>query len=116
MKSNKKTNEIPPPKHLGRRSKAFWRELNGIYEFEIHDLERLRVACEQIDLIDASEDAIRLAGRFVTDRYGAIKAHPGILVAKDARAMLLRALRELAVDITPPDDQKRLPQQERKYR
>lgn len=96
--------------------KGFWRELCSRFEFEPHDLERLRTACEQIDLIDGAQAAIGKDGHYVLDRYKALRAHPAIAVSKDAWAMLLRALRELAVDVDPPDDPPRLPKQERMYK
>ena len=106
--------ENSPPPHLSKRSSAFWRELNNRFIFEAHDLERLRVACESMDVIDECEAAILKAGRFVKDRYGTPKAHPGVATARDARQMLLRAIRELCVDVEVPSES-RVPRQSRRY-
>ena len=104
----------PPPKHLSKRSAQFWREVNERYVLESHDLERLRCACESIDTIDAAEAAIRKDGQFVADRYKVPKAHPGIAVARDARQLLLRCIREMCIDIEVPAEP-RLPRQQRRY-
>jgi phage terminase small subunit len=113
MKLNK-PNQTPPPDTLSQRAATFWREINERYVLEPHDLERLRACCEAIDVIDASEAAIRSDGRFVNDRYGTPKAHPAINVARDARQLLLRAIRELNIDVELPQEQ-RIPRQGRRY-
>lgn len=103
-----------PPKHLSKRAAAFWCAITDKYEFEVHELERLLCACEQIDIIDASEAAIRRDGPFVQDRYGQQKAHPAIRTAQDARVIQLRALREMGIDIKVPEE-RRIPRQQRRY-
>jgi len=103
-----------PPAHLRPRSAEFWKALNDRFVFEAHDLERLRVCCESMDVIDEAEDTIRRDGRFVPDRYGGVKQHPGINVARDARAAVLRAIREMCVDIESPEEA-RMPRQGRRY-
>lgn len=109
-----KPTDNPPPETLGKRSAAFWRSLDAKYIFAAHDLERLRTACEAMDTIDACEAAIRKDGRFVPDRYGVPKAHPAIAVARDSRTLLLRALREMAIDVELPEEP-RVPRQSRRY-
>ena len=107
-----KPKETPAPKHLSK-AKEFWSELCSDYAFDAHDLERLRVACEQIDIVDGCEAAIQANGLFILDRYGCTKAHPAIATARDARQLLLRAIRELAVDVEVPEA--RVPRQGRRY-
>jgi phage terminase small subunit len=109
-----KPNETPPPSHLSKRAAAFWKQLNDKFIFEAHDLERLRTVCDSMDLVDACETAIKKDGRFVPDRYGVPKAHPAIVVARDARQLLLRGLRELCVDVELPEEP-RVPRQGRRY-
>jgi phage terminase small subunit len=67
-----------------------------------------------MDTIDAAEAAIRKDGLMVNDRYGVPKSHPAIVVARDARQLLLRALREMAIDIDLPNES-RVPRQGRRY-
>ncbi len=105
---------MSPPKHLSKRAKGFWRDVNARYVLEAHDVERLRIACECIDTIDATEAAIRKDGRLIPDRYGVLKAHPAFAVGRDARQLLLRCIREMCVDVELPNEQ-RLPRQGRRY-
>jgi P27 family predicted phage terminase small subunit len=109
-----KTKPVEPPKHLGKRSKTFWRQLNEQFVFEPHDLERLRIVCESLDQIDAAQVSISRDGVVVQDRYGCPKANPAVAVARDARGVVLRGLRELCVDVDVPEES-RLPRQGRRY-
>jgi len=113
MKINK-PKESPAPPHLKPRSKAFWKSLCSTYVFEAHDLERLRIVCEALDTIDACEESMRTDGLLVLDRYGCKRTHPAFATARDARALVLRGLRELAVDVAVPEES-RLPRQDRRY-
>ena len=46
-------------------------------------------------------------GAYVTDRYGQLRAHPGVAVERDSKTLAARLFRELALDPRPPleDDQ-----------
>lgn len=114
MKISKEPPEHIPPKHLSKRSAAFWREMNTRFIFEAHDLQRLRTACEAMDTIDQAEAAVRKDGLMILDRYKVPKSHPALVVARDARQLLLRALREMAVDVELPNEA-RIPRQSRRY-
>ncbi len=109
-----KTKEHPAPDHLKPPSAAFWVALNSQYVFEHHDLERLRVLCENLDVVDQCEAAIRKDGLFIRDRYDQTKTHPAFNTARDARQLALRALRELSIDVELPEEP-RLPRQSRRY-
>jgi P27 family predicted phage terminase small subunit len=111
----KSNQQPPPPKHLKRRSKEFWKQLNERFVFESHDLERLRVTCEAMDTVDECEAAIRRDGLITKDRYGQAKTHPAFAAARDARQLVLRGLRELCVDVESPEEV-RLPRQTRRYK
>lgn len=103
-----------PPKHLKPRSKAFWKRLCDEYTFETADLERLRLVCESLDTVDAAEADVRTRGLLVPGTGGTTKANPSINIARDARQLVLRGLRELAIDIELPGEA-RVPRQERRY-
>lgn len=106
--------EHPAPKHLGKRANEFWRALDEQFVFEAADLQRLLTACQCIDTVDAAEVALRKHGMFCNDRYGGQRPHPAVNVARDARQLLLRSLRELSIDIELPVEP-RIPSQARRY-
>ena len=109
-----KPNLNPAPKHLGKRAKEFWRQLDAELEFTTADRERLLVCCQCLDAIDQADAEIRKHGMFDRDRYGSARTNPAVIVSRDARALLLRSLRELSIDIEVPE-QPRIPHQARRY-
>ena len=91
-----------PPKHLKARGRALWRGVHRDYVLDTaHDRQRLLVACEASDRIDEARARIDQDGVFVTSPQG-LKSHPGIKLEQDNRIILLRALRELGVDVADP--------------
>jgi len=88
-----------PPKHLQDAGRALWRGVLRDYEVsDHHDLARLQAAAEASDRIVEARKAVERDGAYVEGRFG-LKAHPGLAVERDARTQLLRALRELGVDL-----------------
>ncbi len=64
------------PKHLSRRSKAFWRRVLTEYVLEVHHVELLLRACEAMDRADEARKQLDAEGLTVVDRYGQVKPHP----------------------------------------
>ncbi len=91
-----------PPEHLKRRGRALWRGVHRDYILDTtHDRQRLLVACEAADRLDEARARIEQDGTYVTSPQG-LKAHPAVKVEQDSRIILLRALRELGVDVAEP--------------
>src|SRR5687767_3040990 len=91
----------PPtaPRHLHDAGKALWRGVLADYEVtDTHDLARLQAAAEAADRITQAREAVERDGAYVEGRFG-MKAHPALAIERDARTQLLRALRELGVDL-----------------
>jgi hypothetical protein len=53
-----------------------------------------------------AQAAIAADGAYVTGRFGP-KAHPGIAVERDSRLAMLRAFRELGLDVEIPSSRAR---------
>jgi len=93
--------QIEAPKNLGKTGRAFWKKVMSEYVLtEAHDLERLRQACKCLDDIAQAEERVKKDGPFHTDRYGGLKEHPGARVIRENRALFLRFIRELRLDLT----------------
>ena len=88
-----------------------WRDkLRGAYELEDAAGQLyLQLAAESFDLMRSAEKILDREGLTVKDRFGQPKANPAVLVQRDARAALLRALRALNLDVEPPGDIGRTP-------
>jgi len=99
MSKPKNPKNPEPPEHLSRRSRAFWRRISADYVLETHQLELLRHACEAMDVADRARAELEGSSLVVADRYGQLRPHPAVNIARDARLGLARLLRELNLDI-----------------
>ncbi len=89
------TEPKPPPAHLSRRSKQFWRALTGRYAFDIEHIEVLRKALEASDRADEAGEQLRREGITITDKYGQAKPHPATSIELHNRAAFLRFIEAL---------------------
>jgi P27 family predicted phage terminase small subunit len=71
------------------------------FELETHHLTILAAACEAMDRMSAARAQIAADGITVDGRYGP-RAHPAIAIERDSRTAMLRAIRELGLDLEAP--------------
>lgn len=76
------------PAHLGRRGRATWAALTGVYEFDAHEEELLAEVCRVLDVLDALDAAVRRDG-ILTD-VG--KVNPAAVEARQQRLTLARLM------------------------
>ena len=96
---------LPPPT-LSKRAAAVWEKY--MHDFAIDDTHGLFVLEQALRAYDAMEAAladVEKRGPTYADRYGAIKSNPSVLHARDARAAMLSALKQLRFDQDPPGRQ-----------
>jgi hypothetical protein len=88
---------------FGAAGAALWRAVVVDYELDSTESEILSLACRALDRAARARAAVERDGEFITGRYGDLKAHPGMLVVRDAESAALRALRSLhlsGIDLT----------------
>ncbi len=88
---------------FGVAGAALWRAVVVDYELDSTESEILALACRALDRAARARAAVERDGEFITGRYGDLKAHPGMLVVRDAESAALRALRSLhlsGIDLT----------------
>ena len=88
---------------FGEAGAALWRAVVVDYELDSTESEILSLACRALDRAARARAAVERDGEFITGRYGDLKAHPGMLVVRDAESAALRALRSLhlsGIDLT----------------
>jgi P27 family predicted phage terminase small subunit len=95
---------LSPPRHLSRRSKAFWRAIVGDYDLSPHHVELLRRLCEAMDRADQARELLDAEGLTVTDRYGQVKPHPAATIETQNRIAVARLVRELDLEGEPLPD------------
>jgi P27 family predicted phage terminase small subunit len=86
------------PRHLQAAGRDLWRRVAGAYALEPHHEAILQAAAEAADRIAEARAAIEADGAYVEGRFGK-KAHPGLSVERDSRIAMLRAIRELGLDL-----------------
>jgi phage terminase small subunit len=94
-----------PPAHLSAEMRAWWGAVTIDYDLEDHHRKLLQVAAESWDLAQRARLELEQAGSLThTDRFGGVRPRPEIAVMRDARTSFMRALRELALDISEPSE------------
>jgi phage terminase small subunit len=92
------------PAGLAKDGRTFWKAATTEREFsEAHDLRRLEMGCRTLDEIAADQSTIRAEGRYTEDRWGRAIPHPALKTLQENRALFLRVIRELALDVVAPD-------------
>jgi P27 family predicted phage terminase small subunit len=89
---------LKPPRYLKAPGRAKWRQLDAMFEFEDHHLLALQTVCLMEDRARGALELLDKEGLTTRDARGSLKPHPAIQIEKDARALQLRALRELSLD------------------
>lgn len=89
------------PRHLSEPSRVFWRSVVADFDLEPHHLAILAAACEARDRMDQARAAIDTDGAYIEGRFG-MKAHPALAVEIASRTAMLRAIRELGLDLEAP--------------
>ena len=92
------------PEHLRADGKKFWRQI--LKDFEIGDAHGrmlLAAACQCIDRMVEARQRIEVDGSYYVDRWQQPKEHPAHKTERDNKILLCRILRELQLDIDPPE-------------
>jgi len=86
------------PRHLQEPGKDLWRRVVTVYGLEEHHLAVLEAACVARDRMEQARLTVEAEGLTASTRDG-IKTHPAVTIERDSRTAMLRALRELGLDI-----------------
>lgn len=92
------------PDHLRPATAAWWRSIVESYELESHHLRLLTLAGEAWDRCQQARSIIDEEGMSYKDRFGAPRLRPECNVERDSRIAFARLLRELALDVEPPQE------------
>jgi P27 family predicted phage terminase small subunit len=98
MKPKLKRTSHRAPSHLRAPTRGWWRSVDENFELEDHHRHLLTAACEELDTAHEADEVVKKEGAYFTNRHGERKPHPALNVARDARALFCRILRELQLD------------------
>ena len=93
---------IPTIAHLAPATRAWFQQIATDFELESHHLQVLLIASEMLDRAAAARESIQADGVLVKDRYGCLKSNPAVEIERSSRAMFLKSLRELGLDVEEP--------------
>jgi phage terminase small subunit len=95
---------MTPPDHLGSAGKALWSDIQRSYALDDPGGRALlQVACEACDRAAACRVRLDAEGEVLVVK-GSPRMHPAAVVERDARSAMIRAIRELHLDIEPLRD------------
>jgi hypothetical protein len=92
------------PEHLGAAGRELWTSIQASYQIsDPGGLALLRTAAEASDRVAACREMLDQQGAVIMVK-GIPRAHPAAAIERDARAALIRALKELHLDLEPLRD------------
>jgi phage terminase small subunit len=100
---------ISAPAHLRPDTAAWWESVASDYALEAHLLRILSLAAEAWDRGQEAREAIAKHGPVYVDRFDQPRARPEVAIERDSRISFARLVRELALDLDPPDEPGRPP-------
>lgn len=92
------------PEHLSAECQAWWAATVAEFALEEHHLRLLRLAAEAWDRTQQARVALAEHGLTYEDRFGAPRSRPEVAVERDNRLAFARLLRELGLDVAPPQE------------
>lgn len=97
------------PEHLRADTRQWWQTVADEYALEPHHIRILTLAAEAWDRGVEAREAIARHGTVYVDRFDQPRARPEIAIERDSRIAFARLVRELALDLDPPDEAGRPP-------
>jgi phage terminase small subunit len=99
-----KTSQSMAPSHLKPTTRAWFDQVCKDFELESHHEKILTICAEAWDAYCDARDAIAQHGMtFVNVKHGDVKPRPEVAIMQNSRIAFLRALRELNLDVAPPE-------------
>jgi len=89
------------PAGLSKEAKGWWQKFVDGWDFDEAALLLLESALESFDRMRQAQAIIKRDGPTQTDRFGQAKVHPAVLIERDSKALLLKQLKALNLDLEP---------------
>ena len=87
-----------PPATLSKKSAAYFKKFVDEYEIDEAAIEVLIRVCESIDRADEAAAGLKAHGSLITkDRFGCDRAHPLVMIERQARAAIIDGIKSLGV-------------------
>ena len=99
------------PKHLSKDAREFYRQVLDEYDLDVHHEKILIKACEAYDRAEQARKILDEKGLTMLDRFDQEKTRPEVAIERDSRIAFARLIRELGLDLEPPEEPGRPPRQ-----
>jgi phage terminase small subunit len=96
----------PAPKHLASETRVWWSSVASDYALEPHHHRLLTLAGEAWDRCVQAREELARHGMTYSDRWGQPHPRPEVAIERDARIGFARLVRELNLDVDPPDERR----------
>jgi hypothetical protein len=90
-----------PPAELGPAGAQLWADVLAKFEIEPHLRPVLLGACREHQRAEDAEATVDRDGAYSEDRYGGLKQHPAVAMARSSRLAAARLLGALNLDPPP---------------
>lgn len=84
-----------PPAGLGRRGRAYWRQVMADYDLSLSEVEVLREICRTLDTLDQLAEVLAKDGAMVRGSMGQPVVHPALNETRGHRQVLHKLLAAL---------------------
>ena len=101
------TERVKVPQHLSAASKALYRGIVADYVLEPWHTRLLTEALGSLDRAEQARTQLDRDGLTCVTRLGELKAHPLVLVERDARGTFGRLMKQLGLDLEAPTERRR---------
>jgi phage terminase small subunit len=98
-----------PPPGLRPETRQWFLATCERWVLEPHHVRLLALCCQAWDEAQTAAALVRAEGVVIVMPSGAKRPHPAARLGNDARAMFTRCLRELDLDLEPPQEVRRRP-------
>ena len=100
---------LKAPRHLRPETRAWWLSVVTGWSLEPHHIKLLTSCAESFDRAAQARQLVDRDGLTVPIASGGCRAHPAVAIERDARLTFARLLRELDLDVAPPQESARRP-------
>lgn len=97
------------PSYLRLETRRWFATVASEYVLEEHHLKLLELAAAAWDRMQEAREAIDEKGAVFINRFDEPRPRPEVKIEKDAATAYARFLRELALDVDPPQEAPRIP-------
>jgi phage terminase small subunit len=92
------TDTPKPPASLSKKSAEYFKKFVNDYEVEESHVEVLTSVCQSMDRADQAAAGLKKNGSLLSkDRFGVDRAHPLVMVERQARAAVIDGIKALGV-------------------